>query len=178
LESLPSERAFALELGAGAGWIADRPAGLAIDLAALAWFGRARRFGVNVELVFGPSFSIEDRSYRGSYRELVTRARASFRLIHVPRASLHVSFGGALHFGMLEGTLVASSTERSESRVNPSLDAGTSLNLYVSRETYLGASLGIAYLPAYQRYLVEGRPIFSSSPLALGLGGHFGVEIF
>jgi hypothetical protein len=177
-EALPSERALALELGAGAGWIADRGAGLALDLAALAWLNRTRRLGVSVEFVFGPSLPIENESYRGSYRELVTRAKASWRWIHGPRVSAQLSLGGALHWGKLEGTLVVSSSERSVRRMNPSLDAGTSLNLYVSSATYLGASLGVGYVPAQQRYLVEGRPIFTSSPLSLGLGGHFGVELF
>jgi hypothetical protein len=177
-EPLASERTFALELGAGAGWIADRRAGLALDFAALAWLGRTRRLGASIELVYGPSLPIENGSYRGSYRELATRAKASWRWIHEPRVSAQLSLGGALHFGRLEGTLVESSIERSVSRVSPSFDAGTSLNLYVSSATYLGASLGIGYVLAQQRYLVEGRPIFTLSPLSLGLGGHFGVELF
>jgi hypothetical protein len=92
--------------------------------------------------------------------------------------SASVSLGGALHFTTLEGTLVERSVESKVSRMNPSLDLETSLSVYVTRAMYLGASAGAAYFPTHRRYLVEGEPVFSPWPAAVGVSGYCGVELF
>jgi hypothetical protein len=174
----PAERVFALELGAGGNWVAEGQSMLRFELASVAWILAARRLGVALEASTGPSLPIDDASFRGRYREIVAGAKARFRVIHESDVSVAVALGGALHFTTLEGALVESSLERSVSRLNASLDFETSLSLRISRATYLGASLGVAYSPTYRRYLVEGEAVFSPWPLAVGFGGHCGVELF
>ena len=173
-----ADRVFAIELGAGGYWVSKQQSMLRFDLAAVAWIAAERRFGVTLDLSSGPSLEIDEPRFRGRYREVVAAGKASCRLVHEPDVSAALAFGGALHWSTVEGQLLASSLERSVSRLNASLDLETSLSLRISRATYLGASIAVAYSPAYRRYLVEGGPIFSPSPVAFGLGGHCGVEIF
>jgi hypothetical protein len=174
----PAERVFALELGAGGTWVAEGQSMLRFELASVAWILAARRLGVALEASTGPSLPIDDASFRGRYREIVAGAKARFRVIDDADVSVAVALGGALHFTMLEGARVESSLERSVSRLNASLDFETSLSHRSSRATYLGASLGAAYSPTYRRYLVEGEAVFSPWPIAVGFGGHCGVELF
>jgi hypothetical protein len=178
LPAPPADGVFALELGAGGNWVAEGQSMLRFELAAVAWLLAARRLGVAVEMSSGPGLSIDEASFLGRYRELVAGAKARFRVIRGPDVSAAVALGGALHFTALEGTLVESSLERSVSRLNASLDLETSLSLRISRATYLGASVGAAYSPTYRRYFVEGEAVFSPWPVAVGLGGHCGVEFF
>jgi hypothetical protein len=63
-------------------------------------------------------------------------------------------------------------------RVNGSVDLKASFVLRLTRRTYLGTTLGAAYLPVYQRFLVEGRPVFSPPPLTLTWAGQLGVDLF
>jgi hypothetical protein len=173
-----ADAGFALELGAGGYWLAKRQAELMIQLAAVAWIPSARRLGGTLSLSLGPGFRIEDARYLGHYREFVVGGRMRYRLLHEPRMSASVSLGGALHFTTLEGTLVERSVESKVSRMNPSLDLETSLSVYVTRAMYLGASAGVAYSPTHRRYLVEGEPLFSPWPAAVGVSGYCGVELF
>jgi hypothetical protein len=177
-ESPRADAGFALELGAVGYWLAKRQAELMIQLAGVAWIPSARRLGVSLSLSLGPGFRIEDARYLGHYREFVVGGRMRYRLLHEPRMSASVSLGGALHFTTLEGTLVERSVESKVSRMNPSLDLETSLSVYVTRAMYLGASAGAAYSPKHRRYLVEGEPVFSPWPAAVGVSGYCGVELF
>jgi hypothetical protein len=174
----PADGVLALELGGGGTWLASRHAALAIDLTAVAWVLSARRLGVSLSVASGPGFRIEAGRYRGDYRELVVGGSARYRVLHEPRVSASVSLGGALHFTTLEGTLVDRSVESKVSRVNPSLDLEVSASVYLTRAIYLGASAGGAYFPAYRRYLVQGEPVFSPWPAAVGVSGYCGVELF
>jgi hypothetical protein len=169
---------FALELGAGGYLRANRQAELTLDLAAVAWILLARRFGVSLTLASGPGFPVEDARYSGRYRESVVGASVRYRLLYDPSVSASVALGGALHWTTLEGTLVERSVDTKVSRLNPSLDFETSLSVYVTRAMYLGASAGAAYFPKYRRYLVEGDPVFSPWPAAVGVSGYYGVELF
>jgi hypothetical protein len=176
--SPPADAVFALELGAGATWLAKRQAALTFELAAVAWVLAARRLGVSLSVASGPGFRIEAARYRGDYRELVVGGSVRYRPLHEPRVAAAVSLGGALHFTQLEGTLVEGSVESKVSRVNPSLDLQASLSVYLTRAVYLGASAGAAYFPTYRRYLVHGEPVFSPWPAAVGVSGYCGVELF
>jgi hypothetical protein len=177
-ESPRAARVFALELGAGGYWLAERQAALTLDLAAVAWVLSARRLGVSLSLSSRPGLRIEDARYLGQYRELVVGGSMRFRVLHEPRVSASVSLGGALHWTTLEGTLVERSVASKVSRVNPSLELETLLSVYVTQTMYLGAAAGGAYFPAYRRYLVEGDPVFAPWPAAVGVSGYYGVELF
>jgi hypothetical protein len=177
-ESPRADGVFALELGAGGYWFAERQAELTMKLAAVAWVLSSRRLGVSLSLASGPGSRLEGARYLGRYRELVVGGSLRYRLLHESRVSVSASLGGALHFTTLEGTLVERSFESTVSRVNPSLDLEASLSVYVTRAIYLGASAGVAYFPTYRRYLVEGEPVFSPWPAAVGVSGYCGVELF
>jgi len=176
--SPPADAVFAVELGAGATWLAKRQAALTFELAAVAWVLAARRLGASLSVASRPGFRIDDARYLGDYRELVIGGSLRYRLLHEARVSATASLGGALHFTTLEGTLVQQSVESKVSRVNTSLDLDVSASVYVTRAVYLGASAGAAYFPTYRRYLVHGEPVFSPWPAAAGVSGYCGVELF
>lgn len=175
-----AEHVAATEFGVGVRFLGEDDLELRLELAAVLWLARARRLGASLELSWGPGVPIDDPNYRGRYREFVAGAKARVRVLDFRRISAIVSLGGAAHWATLEGTLGTSAgmSSSSVSRLNASLDLQTSLSLRVTRGAYLGASLGAAYVPAYQRYLVEGRPIFSPWPLTANFSAYFGVELF
>jgi hypothetical protein len=158
--------------------MAERGALPRFELAGVAWILAARRLGIGLELSTGPALTIEDARFQGRFREHAAGAKARFRLVRQPGISAVIALGGSVHWTKLEGTLVESSLERDVSRVNGSLDTDLSINGHLGRTAYLGASAGLSYLPTYRRYLVEGEPVFSPWPLAFGLAGYCGVELF
>jgi hypothetical protein len=178
VEAPREEHVLALEVGAGGSFIADGEAELELGVAAVAWIAAARRLGVSLELSFGPGLRVDDELYQGHYREIVLGGKAHFRFVHEPGVSAALALGGALHFVRLQGEVVESSLERSVNRLNPSLDAELSASVPIGSSAYLGASAEVGYLPTYQRYLVEGTPVFSPWPVTFGFGGHFGIELF
>jgi hypothetical protein len=178
VEAPQEEHVLALEVGAGGTFVAENEAELELEVAAVAWVAAARRLGVSLELSFGPGLRVENELFQGHYQEIVLGGKAQFRFVHEPSVSAAVALGGALHFVRLQGEVVESSLERSVSRLNPSLDAELSVNVPIGSAAYLGASAEVGYLPTYQRYLVEGTPVFSPWPVAFGFGGQFGIELF
>lgn len=177
VEPAPVERVFALEVGAGSHWVAEGQAEPRLTLGAVAWVAAARRVGLSLEWAYGPGLSIDEDGFRGRYRELVASGGVRFRWLHEPDISAALSLGGGVHWVRLEGTLVESDLERTVNRVKGSVDADASIDVHFGR-FYLGALLGVAYSPTYQRYLVEGEPVFSPWPFVVGLGGYGGVELF
>jgi hypothetical protein len=174
---VPAVHVVATEIGAGARWFADSEVDFRIGLSLL-WHAPMRGLGANLELSWGPGVRIEDSGYRGRYREFVAGAKARVGLFDFGRVSAIVALGGALHWASLEGTLAANANASSVNRLNGSLDLQASVRLRVTPGTYLGASVGADYLLVHQRYLVEGRPIFSPWPLSASSAGYYGVELF
>ncbi len=177
IEPPRAEPIFALELGASGHWVAEGQAEVRATLGQVAWVAAGRRFGVSLEWSYGPGLSIDEAGFRGRYREIVAGGGARFRWLHEPDVSAAVALGGAVHWARLEGTLVESSLERTVNRVNASLDVEANVDVHFGR-FYVGALLGAAYTPTYQRYLVEGAPVFSPWPVVVSLGGYGGVELF
>jgi hypothetical protein len=173
-----AQRSWAIELGAGGQWVSPRQPELRFEVAGAVWLTAARRFGVSLEASYGPGLGIDDALYRGTYREFIAGVRGRYRIIHLPTLWTALSLGGAVHWTRLSGTLVDSAIDRSVNRLKLSLDAEASMNVVVGGGAYIGASAGASYFPAYERYLVEGTPVFSRWPLAASLGGYCGVELF
>lgn len=171
-------RRSAFEVGAGGQWLSPRQVEPRFEVTGGIWFAAARRFGGSLELSYGPGLSIDDTRYRGTYREFVAGAKGRYRIVHLPALWAAVSLGGAARWTHLSGTLVESSSRRSLSRFNLSLDAEVLMSFVISGGAYIGASAGTSYLPAYERYLVGGQPVFSRRPFTSSLGGYCGVELF
>lgn len=169
---------WAIEAGAAANWVTMGQVAFMGELAGVLWLPAARRFGLSLETSYGPGLGISGADYEGRYREFVLGAKARFRLIHTPSFSTSLALGTAGHWSMLDGTLSADSRQVHTSRLNGSLDLETSVNFKVSDSVYLGASLGGAYFLRYQRYLVDGDPVFSPRLWTANLAGYCGVEIF
>jgi hypothetical protein len=172
----------ATEIGAGVRWLDENQFDFRLELAALLWFARTRRLGMSLGLSWGPGIPIDARDYRGRYREFAAGVKARLRLFEFRDLSAVFALGGSAHWVTLEGTLGpsadASASASVVNRFNGSVDAQTLLSLHVARTLYLGASLGAAYQPRYQRYLVQEKPIFSPWPLTATLAGYCGVELF
>jgi hypothetical protein len=177
VEPAPAKRVFALEVGAGTHWVAEGQAEPRLTLGAVAWVAAARRVGLTLDWAYGPGLDIDEDGFRGRYRELVASGGVRFRWLNEPDISAALSLGGGVHWVKLEGTLVDSELERTVHRVNASIDADANIDVHFDR-FYLGALLGVACSPGYQRYLVEGEPVFSPWPFVVGLGGYGGVELF
>jgi hypothetical protein len=173
-----TERSSALEFGAGGQWVSPRQPELRFEVAGTVWIAAARRLGASLELSYGPGLAIEDALYRGTYREFIAGVKGRYRIIHLPTLWTAVSLGGAAHWTRLSGTLVDSSLERSVDRFRLSLEAEASMSVVVGSGAYIGVSAGTSYLPRYERYLAEGKPVFSRSPFAASVGGYCGVELF
>jgi hypothetical protein len=173
-----AKRVSALELGAGGQWLADDAIDLRLELGGVLWLLSAQNLGVSVALSWGPGVRIDGPTYSGRYRELAAGAKVRVRLVRTQNVSLAVSGGASAHFATLEGTLSLEARESKVERVNASIDLLTSIDVNLSGAIYVGASLGGAYSPAYRRYLVGGRPIFSPWPVTATLATHVGVELF
>jgi hypothetical protein len=176
-EQRPSERFFAVEAGAGRWWISDGQAELNLTGSVVAWVAAAKRVGVSLEGSYGSALKIEEASFSGRYREIAAGASVRFRWLREPDVSAAVSLGASVVWTELEGTVLESSLEQTVRRVNGSLDADANINAHFGR-FYVGAMLGAAYSPKYQRYLVEGEPVLSRWPFVVGLGGYGGAELF
>jgi len=173
-----AHHALAFELGGAGHWISEQALEARFELGAVAWLLLERRLGVALELSAGPGVSVGDERFRGRYRELGAGGELRLRLLGAPPLSAALSFGGALHWTRLEGTLTASTLHRDVTRRSAALDAEALLNVDVGGGAYFGVSAGLTYSPAYRRYLVEGTPVFSPWPLAPNLAGHIGVGLF
>ncbi|HEX6764759.1 MAG TPA: hypothetical protein VF103_04760, partial [Polyangiaceae bacterium] len=174
----PEARVFLLELGTGLNWIDDETLQPRFELAMTTWIAARRRLGLSMALSSALAVRIEDARYRGDYDETAAGGKARFRMLHGPTFWSSLALGGAVHWAKLEGTLAESSLHTSVSRLNGSLDFETSINARLGSGIYLGASLGVSYFPTYQRYLVEGVPVFSPWPVVPSLRVHLGVEPF
>jgi hypothetical protein len=176
--SPPKERSTAFEFGSTMHWLSDRTLDFRFNLAAVLWIPTIRRLGFGLRLSSGPGIAIDSATYEGHYREFVTGGEIRLRLVDLPRFSTVLTLGGAAHFSSLEGTLIADSIDQEVSRENGSFDFDVRVNFFVTRRLYFGASIGAAYFPTYQRYLVNGSPVFAPWPVSPNLTVYAGVELF
>jgi hypothetical protein len=172
------DRLWAVELGAGGQWVNAKEVAFVGELGGVLWLPAARRLGFSLDLSYGPGLAVNQANFEGRYREFVAGAKTRFRVIHMPEFSALLLLGTSGHWSMLDGTLGVNSRKVDSNRLNGSIDVETAVNFKVSDSVYLGASIGGTYFLRYQRYLVDGDPVFSPRPWTVNFRGHCGFEIF
>lgn len=175
---LPARRAATLELGAVGHWLERDALALELRVAGSLWFRAERNLGLTLGVSWSPGLAIDAPAYRGRYRDSSAFGRACFRPLQTALVSTTVGLGGGLHWTTLDGTLTADASQSGARRVSASLDLEASIAANLHESFYLGAGFGASYLPAYPRYLVAGRSIFSPARLTAYLGAFSGVALF
>jgi hypothetical protein len=175
----PRERErVTLKVGGEAHFIADDSMQARLTLSSVVWLTESPRLGVGLALAGGDGVKVSTPGFVGRYRDLAFGPALHLRLLSRRVIAASVFVGGALHAALLDGVVVPDATDAAVKRYNLSVDAGGQLDFRLGAGVYVGASAQAAYLPAYQRYLVEGTPVFSPWRLTASAGGHCGVELF
>lgn len=169
---------LALETGADAHFLAANKTEPRLRLTAVLRSTAHPSLATAITLSAGPGVSVEGGAYQGRYRELTVSWSGRWRFVRSDALTASLFVGAAGHASSLQGTLAEGADNVSVYRLNGSLAAGGLLDFSLGGGAYVGASLQASYLPAYQRYLVEGQPIFALWPVSAMLGGHCGVSLF
>jgi hypothetical protein len=167
-----------LKVGGEAQFVADGAAQARLTLSSVVWLSESPRLGVGLALAGGDGVAVSTPSFVGRYRDLSFGPGLHLRLLSRKILAASVFVGGALHAALLDGTVVPDATDAAVKRYNLSVDGGAQLDFRLGAGFYVGLAAQAAYLPAYQRYLVDGAPVFSPWRLTASAGGHCGVELF
>jgi hypothetical protein len=175
----PRERErVTLKVGGEAHFIANHSTQARLTLSSVVWLTESPRLGVGLALAGGEGVKVSTPSFVGRYRDLAFGPALHLRLLSRSVTAASVFVGGAVHAALLDGTVVPDATEAVVKRYNVSVDAGGQLDFRLGGGIYLGVAAQAAFLPAYQRYLVDTAPVFSPWRLSASAGGHCGVELF
>lgn len=147
------------------------------SLSSVVWLGARRRFGAGLRLGGGPELGIADRSFRGRFRELSFGPTAELRLFATPRIGASVFAAGAAHASFLDGTLSRDGRHVEAKRYTVSVDAGAHVDVAIGGGLFVGINAQAAYFAKYQRYLVEGRPVFAPWRMIPAAGAHLALEL-
>ncbi len=169
---------FALESGLEAWFPAQRAAVPRLSLGGVLWLTPGRWLGAGLAFSASRDFEVRADGFRGHYREQSLASELRLRFADQRLLAASAWLGAALHVAALEGALTADSAAIEVHRVNASFDAGLRVDLKLRGAAYLGLDAQAGYLAGYQRYLVDGAPVFSLWPVALAAGGHCGVALF
>jgi hypothetical protein len=90
--------------------------------------------------------------------------------------SASIFLAGAVQMAMLKGTLAIDGVGVVDRRYNLSVQTGGQLGLRLSDRVTLGLTAEAAALLGYQRYLVEGTPVFAPWRVSPAAGGHLAVH--
>ncbi|HKQ67775.1 MAG TPA: hypothetical protein VJT73_00475 [Polyangiaceae bacterium] len=169
---------LAFEAGARVHFLAAHKAETLVSLGAVAWFPAFSRIGAALTFSAGPGVAIESNGYAGRYREFAVAASARWRFASTDWMSAALALGATGHFTELDGSLVELHAPIAVRRFNASVDLGARFNVKLASGVYVGLDADVSYLGMFQRYLVDGRPVFAMSPFATLVGGHVGVDLF
>lgn len=159
-----------------AAWVADKKSEARWGLATTLWLGARRRFGVALRPSVG-SASISAAELAGRYRDLTLGAGGEWRWLDADWLSSVLGLGVALRQATLDATL-ADRSPISVVRYNLSVDAGFRLDVRVAGPLFVGFGARAAFFARYQRFLVDGRPVFAPLRLSPSAGVSLGVALF
>ena len=141
------------------------------------WLGSSRRVGVGLRLGLGSVVPLRGEVFNGDFHELAFGPTAGLALSVSPRLLTQVFAGGTLHAAELGGARTSDGRRVEVMRYNVTVDGGAQLDFRLAQGTLIGLQLGVAYFLGYQRYLVEGEPVFSPLRLLPSGGAHVGFEL-
>ncbi len=159
-------------------WLAEGGATARFSLTSVVWVAAQRRLGVGLTLGGSPGVQLVSPGFRGRYRELGFGGYGHLRFVSAGAVSGSSFAGVATHLALLDGQVAGDSAPTAVKRYNVSVDAGLQLDFALVGGLFCGVSGQGSYFPAYQRYLVDGAPVFAPWQLVPSVGGHVGVSLF
>jgi len=141
------------------------------------WLGPSRRVGVGLRLGLGSVVPLKSELFNGDFHELAFGPTGGLRVTVSTRLLTQAFVGATLHAVELGGARKSDGRRVEMMRYDVSLDGGAQLQFRLAKGTLIGLQLGVAYFLGYQRYLVEGQPVFSPLRLQPSGGVHVGFEL-
>lgn len=157
--------------------VADHVRRAWFSLDSVVWLGGRRRVGAGLRFGAAPWLTIDDPRFAGRFRELSFGPTAELRLLASRHVAASVFVSGAAHASFLDGTLTRDGAHVQATRYTASLDAGAQIELPLGGGVFAGVGAQATYFPKFQRYLVEGRPIFSPWRLIPASGAHLALQL-
>ncbi|MEP7049443.1 MAG: hypothetical protein ABJB12_03780 [Pseudomonadota bacterium] len=174
--ALPSSR-VSLRTMLDVAWVADKKLEPHWGLGTTLWLGRRQRLGVALRLSAGSGVSVSTPDLEGRYRDLTVGLGGEWRWLDTGLVSSAVGLGAGLRAATLDGTL-SDSGDISVVRYNPNVDAAFRLDVRVAAPFFVGLDVSSCFLVRYQRFLVDGRPVFAPFRLSPSAGVSLGVALF
>jgi len=157
--------------------VATRVARAWFALGSVVWLGAHRRVGAGLRLGAAPGLTVEDPRFSGHFRELCFGPSAEFRLLSWRRIGASAFVSAAAHASFLDGTLSRDGARVEAKRYTVTLDVGARIDVAMGGGLFVGLAAQAAYYTRYQRYLVEGQPVFAPWRVMPAAGAHLGLEL-
>jgi hypothetical protein len=133
--------------------------------------------GLGLQLQAGSGVSVGKPDFQGELRgaslEVTVRLRAPAR----PWLAFELQVGPALWLTSLDGQALDSGATLHAVRVDPALDAGAVADLALAAHVGLGLALGGSALLRFQRYALDGAPLFTEPTWVGVFGLRLSVEV-
>lgn len=173
---LPISKRSTIRAAIDAHGVAERHIQARLALSSLLWVGEARRVGFGLRTRGGTGVAIDAPPFFGRYREVSFGPLAELRVLTGEDVSASMFLAGALQMAMLKGTLAIDGAGVVDRRYNLSVHAGGQIGLRLSDRVTFGLTAEAAALLRYQRYLVEGTPVFAPWRVSPAAGGHLAIH--
>lgn len=123
----------------------------------------------------GPGVAVDSAEFTGRFSDRQISAALAARLPlrrGAPRVELWPRLGGSVHFTEIEGAVPAQGVRALVRRLNPTADAGLSLEFALPEWPWvrLSAVAGASYMLRRQVYLVGGEPVLTVRRLEIDVG--------
>lgn len=172
----PSPR-VALKVALDAQLVAERTARPWFSFGSVVWLGRRRSYGAGLQFGASPALNIEGATFAGRFRELSLGPTLEVRLLDTARISISGLLGAGVQASLLDGTLAKDGARVEATRYHVRVDVGGQLDFRLGGGPFLGLHAQAAYFIGYDRYLVDGQPVFAPWRVVPSSGAHFGVEL-
>jgi hypothetical protein len=135
------------------------------------------RPGVSLGLSVGPGVAVETAAFSGHFQDwaVPVALREWFPIGKV--VTLQPLIGATIRVASLTGSLVPGEGRVEVHRVDMSFDAGAFVDVRLGPIISLGVGGRLSYPLRYQRYLVNGQPVFELRSTWEEIGGHVGVNL-
>jgi len=171
-----SER-LSIRASLSAEWLAEKQVQPRWGVASVLWLGPRRRWGAQLRLSGGTGVALETPELSGRYGDWALGLGAEWRWFSAGALSSTFGLGAGLRAATLDGTL-SDGSPIAITRYNTSLDASFRLKVRVTGGLFVGFELSSCFFVSYQRFLVDGQPVFAPFRLSPSAGVSLGVALF
>lgn len=176
VSALPSAR-VSLRGMLDSAWVADGKLQARWGLGTTLWLGPIRHLGVALRLLAGSGVDVSAPEIEGQYRDLTLGLGGEWRWLNAGAVSSALGLGAALRGATLDATL-SDSSHVSVARYNLGVEATFGLSVRVVGPLFVGIQASSIFFARYQRYFVEGEPVFAPFRLSPSAGVSLGVALF